>query len=108
MLRTAPLREFFLAVCTTVLLVGALSADATSRHPVRGHHGAVATSSRIATEVGVEILRQGGNAVDAAIATAFAMAVTWPTAGESAVYDDLPAGGLYTITEGEGEFRRLR
>ena len=97
MLRTAPLRQFFLAVCTTVLLVGTLSADATSRHPVRGHHGAVATSSRIATEVGVEILRQGGNAVDAAIATAFAMAVTWPTAG------NIGGGGFLVYHDADGE-----
>ena len=97
MLRATSIRHFVITVFTTVLLVGALGADATSRHPVRGHHGAVATSSRIATEVGVDILKQGGNAVDAAIATAFAMAVTWPTAG------NIGGGGFLVYHGVDGE-----
>jgi gamma-glutamyltranspeptidase/glutathione hydrolase len=49
--------------------------------PVIGRDGMVASQSAPATQVGVEILRQGGNAVDATVAVAFAEAVTLPRAG---------------------------
>ena len=51
------------------------------RTPLRVKNGIVTSSSKLASEVGVEALKAGGNAVDAAIATAFALAVTWPSAG---------------------------
>ena len=49
--------------------------------PAIGRGGMVVSQNRIAAEVGAAILRKGGNAVDAAIATAFALAVTLPRAG---------------------------
>lgn len=50
-------------------------------HPVRATQGMVASVDAMATQVGVDILKQGGNAVDAAVAVGYALAVTHPQAG---------------------------
>ncbi|OBW95927.1 gamma-glutamyltranspeptidase [Gallibacterium salpingitidis] len=50
-------------------------------HPVYGKQGMVATEQHLATEVGLAILKEGGNAVDAAVAVGFALAVVLPNAG---------------------------
>ncbi|MEK8018189.1 MAG: gamma-glutamyltransferase [Candidatus Parabeggiatoa sp.] len=49
--------------------------------PVQAKQGMVVTAEKIATQVGVEILQKGGNAIDAAVAIGFVMAVTYPQAG---------------------------
>ena len=56
-------------------------APAASRRPLTAARGMVVAPEREAAAVGVEVLRSGGNAVDAAVATAFALAVTYPRAG---------------------------
>ncbi|CAN7455613.1 gamma-glutamyltransferase [Phenylobacterium sp. LjRoot164] len=60
-------------------------------HPVMGRKGMVVSQSEIASQVGADILRQGGNAVDAAVATGLALAVTLPRAG------NLGGGGFMLV-----------
>ena len=50
-------------------------------HPVHAMHGMVSSESAIASDIGVAVLKDGGNAVDAAVATAFALAVAQPNSG---------------------------
>ena len=68
-----------------------------SRRPVRGKNGMVVTPSDIASVVGAQILRDGGNAIDAAVAVGFTIAVTYPSAG------NLGGGGFMVIHFANGE-----
>lgn len=67
---------------------------------VRGSKGMVVTDNALATNVGRDVLASGGNAVDAAVATAFALAVTYPTAGNI-------GGGGFAVTRMKGNLRAL-
>jgi gamma-glutamyltranspeptidase / glutathione hydrolase len=78
-----------------LLLSAVLSAEAVQ--PVRAQHGMVVAEEPLAAEVGLRMLKDGGNAVDAAIAVGFALAVTHPVAG------NLGGGGFMLVRLADGQ-----
>ena len=79
------LSVFFVLLLTIIFNYSAIS------QPVRSRHGMVVSANQLASEIGVDIMKKGGNAVDAAVAVGFALAVTYPYAG------NIGGGGFMVI-----------
>src|SRR6202165_5385690 len=80
-----------------VLLIGAAVPATASTRPVHAAHAIVVSVHEQASRVGVEIMQAGGNAVDAAVATGFALAVVHPAAG------NIGGGGFMLLRLATGE-----
>lgn len=87
------------AVALPVTAVAPLHAAAPA--PAAARQGMVVSAHRLATEAGLDVLRHGGNAVDAAVAVGYALAVTFPEAG------NLGGGGFMTVRLADGTTRFL-
>ncbi len=87
-------RGFLVLVATFVVTSLTLQAGSS---PARAKLGMVITQSDIASQIGFQVIKNGGNAIDAAVATAFALAVTHPTAG------NIGGGGFIVYRPATGE-----
>src|SRR2546428_5639976 len=87
--------------CISFLFLISIPLQAASRLPVREPHVMVASVDAIASRVGADIMKRGGNAVDAAVGVAFALAVTWPEAG------NLGGGGFMLLRKADGSEEAL-
>src|SRR5262249_60473965 len=85
------------AVSAIFALAFAASCEAASLPAVEASQGMVVTAQRLASQVGVDILKQGGNAVDAAVAVGYALAVTHPCCG------NIGGGGFMLIHLASGK-----
>ena len=91
--RRCVLASFAALVC---MPLGPAVAWAASAAPVAAPNGMVVTAQHLATRIGVEVLKDGGNAIDAAVAVGYALAVVYPAAG------NLGGGGFMTIHLADG------
>ena len=85
-----------LALLGSVAILCCNASQAASVAPVAAEHGMVVTAQHLATQVGVDVLKKGGNAIDAAVAVGYALAVVYPAAG------NLGGGGFMTLQLADG------
>jgi gamma-glutamyltranspeptidase/glutathione hydrolase len=84
------------AVSAVLVLAATTQANAASQAPVAAEHGMVVTAQHLASKVGVDVLKRGGNAIDAAVAVGYALAVVYPAAG------NLGGGGFMIVQLADG------
>lgn len=89
------MKKYFIIILVCISVVN----NTYAQYPLtaRSKNGMVVSASQLASEVGVQILKKGGNAIDAAVATGFALAVTYPFAG------NIGGGGFMIIQFANGK-----
>jgi gamma-glutamyltranspeptidase/glutathione hydrolase len=89
------------ALLPLLLLLLATALRGATPEPVRAPHAMVASTSEIASRIGADVMKKGGNAVDAAVAVSLALAVTWPSAG------NIGGGGFMLVRKADGTAEAL-